>query len=256
MMRTSHILSGLAAVVNLGGGDDYLDRRAAALVVNLGESGSRFAGGTRTGALLTLEHALEQAADYAQNANAFERNQHPGYDYSVPDLEALAAVLAGDTAVLAAVHRAADIESLIRLAGEYSLRVILLGASEAWMLADEIAAAGIPVILAPMSNLPSNFDMLNARGDAAGILADAGVRIAFAGPQSTTHNARNITQSAGNAGGLRCRGWLQAEHLVLGRLRVELAAGQAQHDQRQDAQAQQDGRDLKRAHGLPPSDSM
>lgn len=195
----SHVLSGLAAVVNLGAGDEYLDARGAALVVNFGEGGSYLAGGTRTGALLTFEYALEQAADYQVNANAFERNQHPGYDYSVPDLEVLGRVLAGEIPVLANIDRASDIEALIRLAEEYSLRIILHGAAEAWMLAEELATANIPVILAPTSNLPGNFDRLNARGDAATILADAGVAIAFAGPQSQTHNARNITQSAGNA---------------------------------------------------------
>lgn len=196
---TSHVLSGLAAVVNLGDGDDYLDRRGAALVVNLGEAGSGLAGGTRTGALLTLEHALDQAADFRQNAAAFARNQHPGYDFSVPDLEALGTVLSGDVPMLVHVQRASDIEALMRLAERFSLRVILIGAAEAWMLADELADAGIPVILEPTDNLPSNFDQLNARRDAAQILADAGVSITFAGSQSTTHNARNITQSAGNA---------------------------------------------------------
>ena len=195
----SHVFSGLASVVNLGGTEDYLDRRGAALVVNLGEAGSGFAGGTRTGALLTLRHALDQAADYRSNATAFERNQHPGYDYSVPDLDALLRVLDNGLPLLANVHRASDIEALMRLAGEYSVSVILLGATEAWMLADELADAGIPVIMGPTANLPSDFDRLNARGDAATILADAGVTLAFAGPQSTTHNARNITQSAGNA---------------------------------------------------------
>ena len=196
---SSHVLSGLAAVVNLGTGDDYLDRRSAALVVNLGEAGSGLAGGTRTGALLTLEQALEQASDFRQNAAAFARNQHPGYDYSVPDLEALGTVLSGDVPMLVHVHRASDIEAVMRLAERFSLRVILIGAAEAWMLADALAAAGIPVILEPTDNLPSNFDQLNARREAAQILADAGVSIAFAGSQSTTHNARNITQSAGNA---------------------------------------------------------
>jgi imidazolonepropionase-like amidohydrolase len=196
--ESSHVISGLAAVVNLGD-DNYLDARGAALVVNFGESGSQFAGGTRTGALLTFEHALEQAADYQVNRNAYERNQHPGYDYSEPDLQVLVRVIQGGVPVLANIQRASDIEALMRVAEAYALDVILHGADEAWMLAEELAAANIPVIMAPTHNLPSNFDRLNARADAAAILADAGVKIAFAGSQSTTHNARNITQSAGNA---------------------------------------------------------
>ncbi len=67
------------------------------------------------------------------------------------------------------------------------------------MLADELAAANIAVILAPTANLPSNFDRINANLKSAPILAAAGVKIAFADSESQTHNARNITQSAGNA---------------------------------------------------------
>ena len=67
------------------------------------------------------------------------------------------------------------------------------------MLAEKIAAANIPVILAPTANLPSNFDRLNASLKSAQILAAAGVTIAFADGRDQTHNARNITQSAGNA---------------------------------------------------------
>ena len=67
------------------------------------------------------------------------------------------------------------------------------------MVADELAVAGVPVVLAPESNLPGNFDRLNARDDNATILVNAGVAVAFADDSATTHNARNITQSAGNA---------------------------------------------------------
>lgn len=195
----SHVISGLAAIVNLAGDSNYLDKRAAALLVSFGEQGSDFAGGTRTSALLAFRHALDQAADYQRNAADFERNQHPGYDYSVADLQALGRVLTGEIPVVAAVDRASDIETLIRLARERSLRLIVIGGAEAWMVADELAAAEVPVIMAPTANLPSNFDRLNARRNAATLLVEAGVNVAFAGSQASTHNARNITQAAGNA---------------------------------------------------------
>jgi imidazolonepropionase-like amidohydrolase len=67
------------------------------------------------------------------------------------------------------------------------------------MLADQLAAAQIPVVLAPQDILPGNFDRINARRESAAMLVAAGVTISFADGQSHTHNARNITQSAGNA---------------------------------------------------------
>ncbi len=197
--RSSHVISGLAAVVNLGDQPGHIDKRAAALVVSLGERGSRLAGASRVSALLVLRNALDEAIDYRANKNAFERGQRRDYIYSIADLEALQGVLTGDIPLLAHVERASDMEVLIRLTAQYGIRAIIMGGTEAWMIADQLAAAHIPVLMAPTANLPANFDRINARRDAAGLLVSAGVKIGFAGPQSQTHNARNITQSAGNA---------------------------------------------------------
>ena len=50
-----------------------------------------------------------------------------------------------------------------------------------------------------LANLPGNFDRINARRGGANVLAAAGVRYTFSDGDNQTHNARNITQSAGNA---------------------------------------------------------
>jgi len=197
--NTGHVLSGLAAIVNLGDGEDSLDRRGAAMVVNLGEGGSGLAGGSRAGALLTLRNALDEAIDYRDNKDDFERGARRTYRHDVADLEALQGVLSGATPLYADVHRASDIDVLMRLVDEYGLRAIINGGAEAWMLADRLAAADIPVVLAPQDILPGNFDRINARRESAAILNSAGVTITFADGRSHTHNARNITQSAGNA---------------------------------------------------------
>lgn len=196
---TSSVISGLAAVVNLSGEPDSVDRRAAALVVTLGEAGVGYAGTSRVSPWLLLKQALSEAADYREHRDAHERGQHRDYTLSLADLDALQGVLSGDVPLFVNVDRASDILALVRLVEERELRAIISGGVEAWMHADALAAADIPVILAPASNLPSDFDRLNARGDAATILVDAGVRVMFADSQSHTHNARNITQSAGNS---------------------------------------------------------
>jgi imidazolonepropionase-like amidohydrolase len=74
---------------------------------------------------------------------------------------------------------------------------VLEGASEAWMVADEIARHKVPVIVDPLENLPERFDRLHARSDNAALLSRAGVRVilsTFAGQQ-----ARLLWQRAGNA---------------------------------------------------------
>lgn len=195
-----HILSGLAAVVNLGDGNT-LDRRGAALVVTLGQSGSAFAGGTRTGAWLTLRNALDEAIDYRDHKVDFERGMRREYQHGIADLEALQNVIAGATPMLVNINRASDIEALIRLSRQYGLKAIIVGGSEAWMVADELAATGIAVILSPTANLPTSFDSINARLGAANILVAAGAEVTFTELRDEAHNARNITQSAGNAVG-------------------------------------------------------
>lgn len=192
--NSGSVLGGLAAMINLGGGEDSLDGRAVAMIVALGEAGSYLAGGTRTGAVLELRHALDEALSYRE-----EPGEREDYRLSLSDLEALQGVIDGEVPLYVDVNRASDIAVLIRLVDEYDLRAIIIGGSEAWMLADELAAADIPVVLAPQEILPVSFDNLNASRDSAAILAEAGVTIAFADSQSHTHNARNITQSAGNA---------------------------------------------------------
>ncbi len=195
---SGHILAGLAAIVNLGD-HNVLDQRGAAMVVVLGEGGSYFAGGTRTAAWLTLRNALDEAIDYREHKDDFERGMRRDYVHSMNDLEALQGVINGNTPMIVSVDRASDIEVLIDFVDEYSVTAIIIGGSEAWMLADELAAASIAVIVGPSANLPGSFDDINARFGSASILVAAGVKVAIADSDSQTHNARNMTQSAGIA---------------------------------------------------------
>jgi len=193
-----HILAGLAAIVNLGD-NNVLDQRGVAMVVALGEYGSMLSGGTRTAAWLTLRNALDEALDYREHKGDFERGMRRDYVHSVNDLEALQGVVNGNTPMIVSINRAGDIEVLIDFVDEYSVTAIINGGTEAWMLADELAAARIAVIVGPSANLPGSFDDINARFGSASILVNAGVKVAIADGDAQTRNARNMTQSAGIA---------------------------------------------------------
>jgi imidazolonepropionase-like amidohydrolase len=198
--NASSVMSGLAAIVSLQDGEDFLVRRAAALVVNLGESGGEYAGGSRAAALLTLRQALDEAVDYRENKAAYDRGDWRDYHFSRADLDALQLVLQRRIPLLARVNRAIDISVAVETAIEYRIRLVVVGGTEAWMVADALASAEVAVILDSMNNLPASFDKLNARLDAAKLLHDAGVLFTFGGDSANqTHNARNITQAAGIA---------------------------------------------------------
>lgn len=232
--NTSAVLSGLASIVSLQDGGDFLVKRGAALVANLGEGGGAVAGGSRAAAILILRQALDEAIDYRQNKAAYDRGDWRDYSFSRADLDALQLVLDGRIPLLAHANRAIDISVAVDLAAEYGIRLVVVGGTEAWIVADALAAAGVAVILDSINNLPGNFDKLNARLDAAAILHAAGVRFTFGGDNaSQTHNARNITQAAGIAvangldwdAALRAITIAPAEVLGIGNERGMLAPG-------------------------------
>jgi imidazolonepropionase-like amidohydrolase len=88
---------------------------------------------------------------------------------------------------------------LIKTKAQLGLNVIVLGGTEAHLVAKELAAAQIPVILNPLQNLPSQFEDLSATLANAARLHAAGVVIGFYDPPSGTHNLRLLPQLAGNA---------------------------------------------------------
>ena len=84
-------------------------------------------------------------------------------------------MLEGRLPLIVSVDMASDIESAMRLAREYGIKLIVAGGAEAWMLADRLAAAKIPVLAGAMNNIPARFATLGQRQENPGLLARAGV---------------------------------------------------------------------------------
>ena len=191
------ILAGQGAIIDLGSTEHFVHRDPAAMFAALGEAGADQAGGSRAAALLALREALQDAADYADNTSAYAGNQRRDYALTRLDLDALGPVLSGEVPLVVHVNRASDIEAALRLAHDFKLQLVISGGAEAWMVADQLAAAHVPVLLNPLEDLPAHFETLGATLKNAARLQKAGVLIAFA--TGDTHNARNMTQAAGNA---------------------------------------------------------
>jgi len=80
--------------------------------------------------------------------------------------------------VLVTAQRHQDIVSALRLGREFGLRIVLDGASEAYVVLDEIRAASVPVIAhAPMARFAGELE--NASRTTPKKLLDAGIRFAF-----------------------------------------------------------------------------
>lgn len=189
------LFGGKAAVVDLSGRPNSITRADAAQVAVMGSGGAARSGNTRLGAWAVLREYLDEARSYQANPNDYVRRPHSSR-FALSDLKALGPVVSGDQPLIVSINSATDIRTLIRLKNTYRLRVIVIGASEGWRVAQELAAANIPVIISGMTNLPSEFEDIGATLKNAARLHEAGVRVAF---YDGTHNARLIRQQAGNA---------------------------------------------------------
>jgi len=219
------IFAGQGAIIDLGGDMEPITRARAFQFIELGERGSRDAGGTRASAHALLRNALREAgqlqfpisggrsgerlpqADVPQledmpDFRMFEpRNQRPE-DVLLTrfDAAALVPVVQGRQILLVHVERASDILQALALRQEFPrLRLVLVGASEGWRVAERIAAAGVPVIANALEDLPESFEQLAATQSNIGRMRAAGVRVGIG--MINDDEARQIrvsTQYAGN----------------------------------------------------------
>jgi imidazolonepropionase-like amidohydrolase len=198
-MPSGGLIAGQAAVIDLAGGtpSEMLVRRGAAMMADFDEGAAETVGGARGSAALKLREALEDARFWRDHRAAFDRGESRELAQSRLDLEALQPVLTGSIPLIVEAHRASDILAVLAIAEEFGLRPVILGGSEAWMVAGELARARVPVILKPLSSLPGGFERLGARFDNAALLAASGVAVAFTPFEN--HRASGITQEAGNA---------------------------------------------------------
>jgi len=167
----------------------------AAMVVDLSEGSKSAGGGSRAGVAQRLRRVFNDALEYTRRRNDYSRAQMQPLSASAADLEALLPVLRGQLPLIAVANRRSDIETALRIAREYKLHLILAGAAEGWMIPNEIAAAGVPVLVEPLDNIPS-YDALGIRYENAALLAKGGAKVALM--ETATENSRDLRQQAGN----------------------------------------------------------
>ncbi len=195
---TNSMFGGRGALVSLDGQPDSVMRANAFMIVELGETGAARVGGSRAAMWPAFEAALRDAREYPTRY----RSGQGGAVLNEIDAQALQPFARGQGMFLVHVESAADIRRIIRYQrANPSLRFVIHGGAEAWQVADDLAAARIPVIVDPLVNLPSSFERLSARLDNAALLNAAGVTVAIApAPGSVdAHQARLALQLAGNA---------------------------------------------------------
>lgn len=198
-LQSPGLFAGQAAIIHLAAGTDILVKPRVAMVAPFGEAGAGIAGGARGAQFTQFKETLAEVRLYARNRAAYDRAGLRDLSLSRADLEALIPVADGSMPIIVTVRRAADIQQVLRLAREEGVRIILDGAEEGWLVADQIAAANVPVLLNPISNLPGNLETRATRMQNAAVLDAAGVVIAIKGNEGSIHRARETRYNAGNA---------------------------------------------------------
>jgi len=92
------------------------------------------------------------------------------------------------------VATVAQIRGALALADSFGLKEVLRGAGEAWQLADTLAARSVPVVVGPTTVTPTDNDPYDAIYANAGVLAKAGVVVAF--QTSSASDSRNLPYNA------------------------------------------------------------
>ncbi len=189
------IFGGQGAVIDLGGDMHPITRARLFQYVELGEDGAGDAGGSRASAHLVLRNALREARDLGRRGG-----RPDDVLLTRADATALVEVLAGRQLLLVHAERASDILQVLALRSEFpTLRIVLVGGTEGWRVAREIAAARVPVIANALNDLPATFEQVSATQSNVGRLRAAGVTVAIG--MINDDEARQVrlsTQYAGN----------------------------------------------------------
>ena len=187
----SNVIGGQAAVIKMRGKtvEEMVVKNPAGIKFSLGEGPKDTYGAkkqlptTRMGEAYVVRKALVEAGEYLAKQKAYEKKKASGEEAESPsrDLakEPLAALLDGRMTAFFECYRVDDIMTAIRLSDEFKLKTVLVGCSEGYKLAEEIASRNIPVIVGSFGIGPRRMETQHLSLENAGILAAAGVKVAI-----------------------------------------------------------------------------
>lgn len=134
--------------------------------------------GTRAKSAALVRQQFVAAMEYRDKIERAD-----GDDEKMPDrnlgLEALVEVLEGERVVHQHTHRHDDVLTALRLRDEFGYRIVLHHVSEAHRVADEIAAADVPVSLIIVDSPGGKLEAMNLDLKSPPVLEQAGVDVGF-----------------------------------------------------------------------------
>jgi imidazolonepropionase-like amidohydrolase len=160
--------------------DDATITPQAMVAVTLGDDArpgdDKKSPGTRSKAVAMLRGELVKTQDYLRKLELADPEKRPDRDLR---REVFADVLRGKLPLLVTVNRATDIDAALRIAEEFDIRIVLDSASEAYLVADRIKAAGVPVIVHPSMRRGGAGETENISFETAATLRAKGIPVAL-----------------------------------------------------------------------------
>ena len=207
---TGALMSGSAALMDLWGWtpDEMAIKPRAAQVMSYpsssggGGRGGGFGGRAQGDASETASRQVRAMRDLFADARSYaEVKAKVAAGGTVPNaprvnqaMESLLPAIRGEMPVIFDVSSIDQIRGVLALADSFKLKVILRGPRDAWRVADTLAARGIPVIVGPTTQAPGPEDPYDALYAQPGVLAKAGVKIAF--QTSSAADVRSLPYNA------------------------------------------------------------
>jgi imidazolonepropionase-like amidohydrolase len=198
MPGSGHLLSGQTVYLKLRDADTIYDLLIEKDIENGIIGGIKMANGTNSirqspfpgtrARSAAMQRALfVRAQEYQKKVQTAggDASKMPARDLQ---MEAMVEVLEGKRVVHFHTHRHDDILTVLRLKREFGFKLVLHHVSDAWMVADEIAAAGVPSSII-------NIDSPGGKLEAMNLLFKSGAALEKAGADFAYHTDDGITDS-------------------------------------------------------------
>jgi imidazolonepropionase-like amidohydrolase len=187
---TGGSISGQASMINTAGwtNEDLVVKKGAAMVVNLGGGGGGGRGGRGGGGGPTgdLPGFMKAAQDY--DAKRAAGQTHIDLSY-----EAMRPLLHKEIPALIQANGEQAIRQAVEFGDTYGVKVVIVGGADAWRVRTLLAQKNVPVVLSSLQAAPAFNQPYDAVYAQPGLLAEAGVKIAFSANDA---NARHVWEHA------------------------------------------------------------
>jgi len=186
-------IGGQASLMHLNGWtiEEMLIDESVGFVVSwpsLRGGGRRFGGFGRGGGggnyeqqLERYDAAVDQLDEWITQSRQYDQAVKAGSDLPRDlRLEAMGRVISRDRPLLINASTVKQMRDAIAFAERNDVRIVLLRATEAYQMADELAAANVPLIIGPTQSMPRDEISYDQMYGMPGVLYDAGVKFALA----------------------------------------------------------------------------